>query len=679
MLFALGFLAVFTIGGSPASSWPSVPSGHPALRHVLRRRAHPLRARRRRALQLFAAAYYWIPKMSGRMNERQAGHDPVPHLLLGFNLAFYPMHQLASKACPDAPITTSNRRVGTPEPHRDDSASTSIALPSRSTSFNFLSIVLKGGKIADDDPWEGDTSSGRRARRQPAYNFARIPIVHSARPLKEDVAPLKGARHGSRMSFGPVSRAGLPHARSVVPRRRLGAGVGCGRERLRTRLPGLAAVPRAVPTRSRHGDAASSGSTAPRRGRRPQPGRARRSHVPSHRTDRRVLDPDGDAGVLYVCRRCWAVSSSCSSSRTTWVTAHLANAEILLGPPPCSRSRSTGRRWRRAAINGPGPRCSSPRAVGTFVLMLTARTCRGADATNAHARRGLSVMTARSRLRRGGGAHGAPVGRRRRWRGAAARAGRRGAIAVRGTGPGRARCIHRVAFAAQIAVGAANPLSGFSRPWLWGTPGPRVAGVVPSPSRSPSSSWRPALPSRQLVSDMVANHEARRSCHCSPHRDRRCSLRRARFRLSRCSSATIGRGAAASGGASALITNFDRDIDELMRRTRRRPLPAHRVPDEWASGLGIVLKPSSRSRSYAVFATCSRRRSAIAGHALHNSCTRCGSSARPLQNIVIGGAAGAIPPLVGWAAVTGSLDLSAWLLFAIVFFWTPATSGRSRS
>ena len=43
-----------------------------------------------------------------------------------------------------------------------------------------------------------------------------------------------------------------------------------------------------------------------------------------------------------------------------------------------------------------------------------------------------------------------------------------------------------------------------------------------------------------------------------------------------------------------------------------------------------------------------------------------------MQNIVIGGAAGAIPPLVGWAAVTGSLDLAAWLLFAIIFFWTPA-------
>src|SRR5207245_2536690 len=54
------------------------------------------------------------------------------------------------------------------------------------------------------------------------------------------------------------------------------------------------------------------------------------------------------------------------------------------------------------------------------------------------------------------------------------------------------------------------------------------------------------------------------------------------------------------------------------------------------------------------------------------SCYTPGSKRTTVQNTVIGGAAGAIPPLVGWAAVTGSLDLEAWLLFAIVFFWTPA-------
>jgi protoheme IX farnesyltransferase len=135
--------------------------------------------------------------------------------------------------------------------------------------------------------------------------------------------------------------------------------------------------------------------------------------------------------------------------------------------------------------------------------------------------------------------------------------------------------------------------------------------------------------------------------------------------------ATIVGGAAASGGASALNHYFDRDIDELMRRTRRRPLPAHRVPDEWAIGLGIVLNIIAFA-VLALFANILAATLALAGTLFYILVYTLWLKRSTVQNIVIGGAAGAIPPLVGWAAVTGSLELEAWLLFAIIFFWTPA-------
>jgi protoheme IX farnesyltransferase len=135
--------------------------------------------------------------------------------------------------------------------------------------------------------------------------------------------------------------------------------------------------------------------------------------------------------------------------------------------------------------------------------------------------------------------------------------------------------------------------------------------------------------------------------------------------------ATLVGGAAASGGASALNHYFDKDIDDLMRRTRRRPLPAHRVPDEWAIGMGIALNIIAFA-VLAIFANIVAAALAIIGTLFYIFVYTLWLKRTTVQNIVIGGAAGAIPPLVGWAAVTGSLDLQAWLLFLIVFFWTPA-------
>ena len=129
-------------------------------------------------------------------------------------------------------------------------------------------------------------------------------------------------------------------------------------------------------------------------------------------------------------------------------------------------------------------------------------------------------------------------------------------------------------------------------------------------------------------------------------------------------------GALAAGGANALNHYLDRDIDRLMRRTATRPVASGSIPPMHAMWFGITLNvfafvilgwlvnplsailTLSATLFYVFIYTMTLKRSTP-------------------QNIVIGGAAGAIPPMVGWVAVTGSLDLPALYMFAIVFFWTP--------
>src|SRR6266481_9254978 len=129
--------------------------------------------------------------------------------------------------------------------------------------------------------------------------------------------------------------------------------------------------------------------------------------------------------------------------------------------------------------------------------------------------------------------------------------------------------------------------------------------------------------------------------------------------------------ALACGGASALNNVLDRDIDRLMgKRTRVRPLAAERMPASSALEFGLALSAFSfvllASAVNVLTATL-----ALAGNVFYVLVyTRWLKRSTP-QNIVIGGAAGAIPPLVGWAAATGNLALPALWLFLIVFFWTP--------
>ncbi len=134
--------------------------------------------------------------------------------------------------------------------------------------------------------------------------------------------------------------------------------------------------------------------------------------------------------------------------------------------------------------------------------------------------------------------------------------------------------------------------------------------------------------------------------------------------------ATLGGLALACGGASALNHVLDRDIDTHMKRTAARPVASGRVPPERALEFGLALS----ALSYVVltsFVNVLAALLALAGNLFYVIVyTRWLKRSTP-QNIVIGGAAGAVPPLVGYAAATGNLTLTALALFLIVFFWTP--------
>ncbi len=125
-----------------------------------------------------------------------------------------------------------------------------------------------------------------------------------------------------------------------------------------------------------------------------------------------------------------------------------------------------------------------------------------------------------------------------------------------------------------------------------------------------------------------------------------------------------------AGGAGAVNHYYDRDIDAKMQRTASRPIPAGRVSPRAALIYGITLS----TLSFLLLWTCVNLLSAslaLAGFLGYVGVYTVWLKRRTPQNIVIGGAAGAIPPLVGWAAVRGSLSWTAVYLFAIVFYWTP--------
>jgi heme o synthase len=133
---------------------------------------------------------------------------------------------------------------------------------------------------------------------------------------------------------------------------------------------------------------------------------------------------------------------------------------------------------------------------------------------------------------------------------------------------------------------------------------------------------------------------------------------------------TVVGGALAAGGANAINCYIDRDIDEMMGRTRRRPLPTHKIRPGNALLFGAALGVVAFVQ---LWATVNLLSAALAITALlfYVFVYTLALKRWTPQNIVIGGAAGAMPALVGWAAVRGRIDLPAVVLFAIVFYWTP--------
>jgi protoheme IX farnesyltransferase len=390
----------------------------------------------------------------------------------------------------------------------------------------------------------------------------------------------------------------------------------------------------------------------------------------AYRADRRVLWLGLASAVLYPLQAVLGAITVVLELPPEWVTLHLANAELLLAVltvlavivrwPAISSERVPAWTWLPVAA-----------AVGTFALLVSGAYVRGANATAAclswplcgtgdyippsgdpaiamlhrYIAAGVGILLLGACVEAWRHRHGAP-----------------------GLGP--LAVATAVIFLAQVAIGAANPLTGFS-PWVLGAHPAAASLLWCSVVALTAVAWRPTARQGVLVRDLISlTKPAIMSLLLLTALGGMFLAERGVPPFGILAATLVG-GAAASGGASSLNHYFDRDLDERMRRTRHRPLPAHRVSTRVAVIWGIALNVVAFA-VLAVFANLLAALLALAGTVFYVVIYTLWLKRTTAQNIVIGGAAGAIPPLVGWAAITGSLDLAAWLLFAIVFFWTPA-------
>ncbi len=390
-----------------------------------------------------------------------------------------------------------------------------------------------------------------------------------------------------------------------------------------------------------------------------------------YRRERRLVAVVVATGVLYIVQAVLGAIVVVLELPHTWVTAHLANAELILAAltmlavwvhwPATGGARTGTAPWASVVLAG---------AVGTYVLLLSGAYVRGDNASTACTTWPFCDTGPFPLL-------GAPaVHMAHRWISAVV-----GVVVLAGcwqawrhrreaAGLGPLAVATGAIFVAQVVAGALNPLTAFS-PWAMGTH-PALASLLWCATVALAVvAWHPSLPSRAMVSDLVTLTKPEITSLLLLTAIGGMFLAARGVPPFHLLAATLVGGAAASGGASALNHYFDRDIDQHMRRTKRRPLPSQRVADEWAIGLGVALNVVAFA-VLAIWTNILAAALAIAGTLFYIFVYTLWLKRSTVQNIVIGGAAGAIPPLVGWAAVTGSLDLEAWLLFAIVFFWTPA-------
>lgn len=133
---------------------------------------------------------------------------------------------------------------------------------------------------------------------------------------------------------------------------------------------------------------------------------------------------------------------------------------------------------------------------------------------------------------------------------------------------------------------------------------------------------------------------------------------------------TMVGGCLAAASANAFNCVLDRDIDERMRRTRRRPLPRHAVAPLGATVFGVILGIAA-TLWLGYFVNWLSAALALGANAFYIAVYTLWLKRRTPQNIIWGGIAGCFPPLIGWTAITGSLALTPFVMFLIVFFWTP--------
>ncbi len=133
---------------------------------------------------------------------------------------------------------------------------------------------------------------------------------------------------------------------------------------------------------------------------------------------------------------------------------------------------------------------------------------------------------------------------------------------------------------------------------------------------------------------------------------------------------TVAGGALAAGGANALNMVYDRDIDALMERTKNRPLVTGAITPRSATIFAVVLEAGAFALLWSTVNALSAVL-ALSATAFYLGIYTMWLKRSSPQNIVIGGAAGAVPVLVGWSAVTGHLGLAPFVMFGIIFLWTP--------
>src|SRR5438045_172589 len=377
-----------------------------------------------------------------------------------------------------------------------------------------------------------------------------------------------------------------------------------------------------------------------------------------HRGDRRAVSFVGLAVVLYWLQAILGAITVLLELPDTWVTVHLANAELLLA---VLTAYAVVLRWplSGAALAKPSAFTwlALIAAAGTFVLMLSGAYVRGDGATLACSTwplcdDGIPL----------GGAAAIHMAHRY----IAAAVGVIVALAAAGAwkrrrdipGLGAAAFLVATLFVLQVIVGALNPLSGFS-PWPLGAH-PAVATMLwCSTVALAVLAWRPVrAEATTTLRDLVALTKPAIMSLLLVTALGGMFLAAGGVPPFHLVLATMIGGAFASGGASALNHYFDRDIDERMRRTARRPLPGHRVSPRVAIAFGVILNVLA----FAVLALVANLLAAIlaiVGTLFYILVYTLWLKRTTVQNIVIGAAAGALPPPVGGAAVANNVALPA--------------------